>query len=83
GMQIPPNYGPEYTTAFAGMYPRIAEELDVPLVPFLLDKVGGVRELNLEDGMHPNAQGQEILAENVLPYLEELVEEPVAAAVGP
>ncbi|HSF44219.1 MAG TPA: arylesterase, partial [Thermoanaerobaculia bacterium] len=47
GMQIPPNYGPEYTTAFAGMYPRIAEELDVPLVPFLLDKVGGVRELNL------------------------------------
>ncbi|HSK78553.1 MAG TPA: arylesterase [Thermoanaerobaculia bacterium] len=83
GMQIPPNYGPEYTTAFAGMYPRIAEELDVPLVPFLLNKVGGVRELNLEDGMHPNAQGQEILAENVLPYLEELVEEPVAAAVGP
>lgn len=83
GMQIPPNYGPEYTTAFAGMYPRIAKDLDVPLVPFLLDKVGGVRELNLEDGMHPNAKGQEILAENVLPYLEELVEEPVAAAVGP
>lgn len=82
GMQIPPNYGPEYTTAFAEMYPRIAKELDVPLVPFLLEKVGGIRELNLEDGIHPNAQGQEILAENVLPYLEELVEEPAVAA-GP
>src|SRR5215213_8310775 len=57
GMRIPPNYGPEYTTAFADMYPRIAKDLDVPLVPFLLDKVGGVRELNLSDGMHPNAQG--------------------------
>lgn len=83
GMQIPPNYGPEYTTAFAGMYPRIAEELDVPLVPFLLDKVGGIRELNLDDGIHPNARGQEILAENVLPYLEDLVEKPAAMAVGP
>lgn len=83
GMQIPPNYGPEYTTAFADMYPRIAKDLDVPLVPFLLDKVGGIRELNLEDGIHPNARGQEILAENVLPYLEELVEKPAAMAVGP
>lgn len=83
GMQIPPNYGPEYTTAFAGMYPRIAEEMDVPLVPFLLDKVGGIRDLNLEDGIHPNARGQEILAENVLPYLEELVGKPAAVAAAP
>jgi acyl-CoA thioesterase-1 len=84
GMQIPPNYGPDYTAAFAGMYPKIAGELDVPLVPFLLEKVGGVRELNLEDGMHPNAKGQEIVAENVLPYLEKLMEKkPAAVAVGP
>lgn len=84
GMQIPPNYGPDYTKAFADMYPRIAEDLDVPLVPFLLEKVGGVRELNLEDGIHPNAQGQEIVAANVLPYLAELVEKkPAAVAVGP
>lgn len=83
GMQIPPNYGPEYTTAFAGMYPRIADELDVPLVPFLLEKVGGVRDLNLGDGIHPNAEGQKIVAENVLPYLEKLVERPAAVAVGP
>ncbi|HKV11330.1 MAG TPA: arylesterase [Thermoanaerobaculia bacterium] len=84
GMQIPPNYGPDYTRAFADLYPRIAEDLDVPLVPFLLDKVGGIRELNLEDGIHPNAKGQEIVAENVLPYLEALVEKkPAAVAVGP
>lgn len=73
GMMIPPNYGPEYTTQFAEMYPRIAEDLDVPLVPFLLDGVGGVRELNLDDGIHPNGEGQKVLARNVLPYLESMV----------
>lgn len=83
GMQIPPNYGPDYTAAFSGMYPRIAGELDVPLVPFLLDKVGGIRELNLSDGIHPNAQGQEIVAETVLPYLEKLVGKKPAAVAGP
>jgi acyl-CoA thioesterase-1 len=83
GMQIPPNYGPDYTQAFADIYPRIAKDLDVALVPFLLEKVGGIRELNLSDGIHPNAKGQEIVAENVLPYLEALVEQPAAVAVGP
>jgi len=85
GMRIPPNYGPDYTTRFAAMYPRIAEDLDVPLVPFLLDRVGGIRELNQPDGIHPTAEGQEILAENVAPYLEELLREPAearAAAAG-
>lgn len=74
GMKMPPNYGPDYSGRFEAMYPRIAKELDVPLVPFLLESVGGVRSLNQEDGIHPTAEGQEILAKNVLPYLEEVLQ---------
>ncbi len=69
GMRIPPNYGPEYAEAFAALYPRIAGDLAVPFVPFLLEGVGGEPELNLPDGMHPNARGHERLAANVLPPL--------------
>jgi acyl-CoA thioesterase I len=82
GMRIPPNYGPDYTERFAAMYPRIAAELQVPLVPFLLDGVGGVRSLNQADGIHPTAAGQEILAKNVLPYLDAMLHETPARAAG-
>lgn len=75
GMRIPPNYGP-YADDFAALYPRIAEELDVPFVPFLLEGVGGMRELNLEDGIHPNAEGQRRVAATVAPFLEEVLREP-------
>lgn len=75
GMRIPPNYGPDYAGRFEAMYPRIAQDLKVPLVPFLLEGVGGDRSLNQADGIHPTAEGQEIVAKNVLPYLEELLEE--------
>lgn len=73
GLQIPPNYGPDYAGRFRELYPRLAEELDVPLVPFLLEGVGGEPELNLADGMHPNAAGHRRLAVNVLPRLKPLV----------
>lgn len=73
GMQIPPNYGPEYAQGFAGMYPRVAKELDVPLVPFLLEGVGGIAQLNQEDGIHPTAEGQVKVAETVTPFLEEML----------
>jgi acyl-CoA thioesterase I len=73
GLIMPPNYGPEYTSRFAAMYPRIAKDLNVPLVPFMLAGVGGIRSLNQADGMHPTAQGQEIVAKNVLPYLEKVL----------
>jgi len=73
GMKLPPNYGPEYTSAFEAIYPRLADELDVPLMPFLLDGVAADPELNLPDGIHPNAQGQRRVARNVLPYLEPLL----------
>lgn len=80
-MRIPPNYGP-YADQFAALYPKLAKELNVPLVPFVLDKVGGVRSLNQADGLHPTAKGQEIVARNVLPYLEKLVAEPQPKAAA-
>jgi acyl-CoA thioesterase-1 len=72
GMRIPPNYGP-YGDQLAALYPKLSKELGVPLVPFLLDKVGGIRSLNQADGIHPTAKGQEIVARNVLPYLEKVL----------
>jgi acyl-CoA thioesterase I len=73
GMLIPPNYGPEYTSQFRELYPRIAKELDVPLVPFVLEGVGGNPRLNQPDGIHPTAEGHRIVAANVLPHLRPLV----------
>lgn len=73
GMLMPPNLGPEYTKGFAEMYPRIAKEMDVPLVPFLLEGVGGVARLNQQDGLHPTAEGQAKVAATVTPYLEEML----------
>jgi len=58
------------TEAFAAMYPRVAKQERVVLMPFLLDGVGGRAELNLEDGIHPNQEGQRIVAAHVLPYVE-------------
>lgn len=84
GMRIPPNYGP-YADQLAALYPKLAQELNVPLVPFLLDKVGGVRSLNQADGIHPTARGQEIVAKNVRPYLEKVLAEKkkaIAASVS-
>ena len=75
GMMIPPNMGPEYSEGFQEVYPRVAEELEVPFVPFLLEGVAGDPAFNLPDGIHPNAEGQRLLAENVWPYLEPLVRE--------
>ena len=73
GMQIPPNYGPEYARGFSDMYPSLAKEMDVPLVPFLLEGVGGVADLNQDDGLHPTAKGQEKVAELVTPYVAEVL----------
>jgi acyl-CoA thioesterase-1 len=72
-MRLPPNYGP-YADQFTAVYPKLAKELGVPLVPFLLKDVGGIRALNQADGIHPTAKGQEIVAKNVLPYLEKALE---------
>ena len=70
GMRIPPNMGPEYTKAFDAIYPRLSEKNDVALIPFLLDGVAGMTELNQRDGIHPTAEGQVIVANNVWSVLE-------------
>lgn len=73
GMQIPPNMGPYYTAEFKYIYPKLAEENDIKLIPFLLDGVAGNPELNLEDGIHPTEEGHQIVKENVWKVLEEVV----------
>jgi len=80
GMEALPNYGEDYRRAFRAIYPKLAETNDAVLVPFLLAGVAGVPELNLPDGIHPNAEGQERVAGNVWMSLEPLlVEDGVSA----
>jgi len=69
GMRLPPSLGPDYTTKFAALFPRVARESGVPLVPFLLEGVGGLPELNLPDGIHPTPEGHARVAATVEPYL--------------
>ncbi|HXT21785.1 MAG TPA: arylesterase [Thermoanaerobaculia bacterium] len=82
GLRVPPSLGGEYATRFAELYPRLARELDVPLVPFLLEGVAGDPDLNLPDGIHPNAEGQRRVAAVVRPHLERLLAEPPAATAA-
>lgn len=70
GMQLPPNMGENFGRDFREVFPAVAQEQKAALVPFLLEGVGGVRELNQEDRVHPTAKGQERLAENVWKLLE-------------
>lgn len=65
GMQIPPNMGRDYAERFSNIFPELAKENDIFLIPFLLENVGGIPELNQRDGIHPTARGQEIMAQNV------------------
>ncbi|RZF21430.1 arylesterase [Halobacteriovorax vibrionivorans] len=70
GMQIPPNYGPEYTKEFKKMFPDLKKEEGVTLLPFLLKDVAGQRNLNLDDGIHPNEEGHKIIAKTVAPFIK-------------
>ena len=73
GMQIPPTLGPEYTTGFQAIFPAIARKNGAVLIPFLLEGVGGMRELNQVDGIHPSPEGHRIIAQNVWKVLEPLL----------
>ena len=73
GMQLPPNYGPRYTQAFAAVYPALGERYRVPVLPFLLEGVGGQAELMQADGIHPRSSAQPRLLENVWPLLQPLL----------
>lgn len=70
GMKLPPNYGPAYTQKFERMFSDAAKEYAVPLMPFLLEGVGGNPAMNLEDGIHPNAEGHRVIADNVESFLK-------------
>lgn len=70
GMEAPPNMGKAYTDAFRQVFTDLANVNNLPLVPFLLKNVGGIPELNLPDGIHPNEEGQKLVAENVWEILE-------------
>ncbi|QNR85222.1 arylesterase [Pedobacter riviphilus] len=73
GMQVPPNMGAKYAADFKNMFPDLAKKNRMALIPFLLDKVGGVPRLNQADGIHPTAEGDKILAENVWVVLKDLL----------
>ena len=73
GMQLPPNYGVRYTTAFAAVFPQVANQTGAALVPFLLEGVGGVPALMQDDGIHPGAAAQAQLLDNVWLSLKPLL----------
>lgn len=77
GMEIPPNMGRQYAADFRQIFRHLATENQMAFVPFLLEGVGGVRALNLEDGIHPTAQGHKIMAQNVWDVLEGVLKEGV------
>ncbi len=74
GMKMPPNYGPEYTAAFEAIFPALAAQHGVALLPFLLEGVAADPALNLPDGIHPNERGAEVVARNVLAALVPMLE---------
>jgi acyl-CoA thioesterase I len=76
GMEAPPNFGASYTREFREVYADLAKRHDVTLVPFLLEGVAGMPALNLPDGIHPNAEGQQRLADLVWRELEPMLASP-------
>ena len=73
GMLLPPNYGVRYTSAFAQTFAELAEEKQVAFVPFFLEGVGGVSGMMQNDGIHPTAEAQPIMLDNVWPTLKPLL----------
>lgn len=73
GMQMPPNYGKEYTQSFKSMFTNLQKQHELPMIPFILEKVGGNKDLNIEDGIHPNEEGHKVIADTVMKYLEPLL----------
>jgi acyl-CoA thioesterase-1 len=70
GMLAPPNYGSDYSARFNAIYPDLAKSLGVPLYPFFLEGVAGDARLNQADGLHPTAEGVEVIVKNILPTAE-------------
>jgi acyl-CoA thioesterase-1 len=70
GMLAPPNYGSEYSARFNAIYPELAKSLGVPLYPFFLEGVAAEAKLNQADGLHPTAEGVDVIVKNILPMVE-------------
>jgi acyl-CoA thioesterase-1 len=77
GMQVPPNLGTDYTRDFANIYPDLAKAYQTPLIPFILEKVGGNPELNLPDGIHPTADGHKLVAQTVWDVLQPILQKQI------
>ena len=73
GMEAPPNFGRDYIVSFHKVYPALAQQYRVPFLPFLLENVAGIEQLNQPDGIHPTAAGARIIADNVWAVLKPLV----------
>ncbi|MEO9481856.1 MAG: arylesterase [Ekhidna sp.] len=73
GMMVPPNLGEDYTNQFKNIFSDLAQKNEAVYIPFLLEGVAGIPELNLRDGIHPTPEGHEIVAETVWSYLSPLL----------
>jgi acyl-CoA thioesterase I len=73
GMLAPPNYGSDYSARFNAIYPDLAKSFGVPLYPFFLEGVAADARLNQADGMHPTAEGVDVIVKNILPTVEAFV----------
>lgn len=73
GMEAPRNMGKDYTTAFHQIYPKLASQNKIPLIPFILEGVGGVAELNQKDGIHPSVEGNLIIVETIWQTLKPIL----------
>ncbi|MCH2451045.1 MAG: arylesterase [Gracilimonas sp.] len=65
GMQVPPNLGQDYTRKFETIYPELAQENNLSLIPMIMDKIGGDEELMQSDGLHPTPKGHKVIADTV------------------
>jgi acyl-CoA thioesterase-1 len=70
GMLAPPNYGSDYAARFNAIYPDLAKSFGVPLYPFFLKGVAAEAKLNQPDGIHPTAEGVDVIVKNILPMVE-------------
>jgi acyl-CoA thioesterase I len=73
GMKLPPNYGVEYTKGFEAIYPALAKQYRLTLIPFFLDGVAGSASLNQADGIHPTSEGYRIIADKVMETVKPLL----------
>jgi len=73
GMYAPPNYGSDYAARFNAIYPELSKSFGVPLYPFFLEGVAANAKLNQADGLHPTAEGVDVIVKNILPMVEALL----------